>query len=401
MRIFLSYSSAQRPLAERINHQLQSEGHEVFFDREDLPAGETYGDRIRQAVERCDVFIFLVAPASVSQGSYALTELSFVENVPRPSAPAIIPVLAAPLPSLQLLPPLLAPLTLLEPQGDAVAEVAARVAQIAGRRARRRRLAGAAALAVVALLGGAFLFWRERVPPAPTAPPVVTTPPPVVEPPAPKPPAVPESQRARLVGMPTNQGWVVSFDIADPRVREIHYALDDAPSFVSTGFQMHRHPVTGLPLPQMQVQLPGTLGQSRMVSLKYTDGDGREHGPFRLPFDPKVEYVRFTRSVLGVTSWLAFREPAAGKLLASFSQLLSYKNAFREIRYSVDDESLSRSVRFTPDWSGRGAPGITDQDMLDVEIPPTSKSVAVRLIFIDGSESELKRISIRESGVSR
>lgn len=400
MRIFLSYASAQRPLAERINQLLQSEGHSVFFDREDLPAGETYGDRIREAVENCHAFIYLVGPESISPGSYALTELALVERLPRRRAPAMIPVLAAAIPSMDLLPPFLAPLTLLEPRGDPAAEVAAKVADIANRRSHRRWLQGAGVLAAAGLLALALQQWHAR-PPAPP-PPLVTVPEPKPElKPKSEPPAVAEADRARLVATPTNQGWLVTFDIAAPQVREIFYALDDAQKFTSTGFHAHRHPATGLPLPQQQIVLPGALGQTRTVSLKYTDGDGREHGPYRLPFDPRAEYVRAAKSELGMVAWLSFRENPRGKLRAYFTPLVSRKNAFREIRYSVDDESLAATLRFTADWSGRGSPGLLDSDVIDVEIPPAAKYVAVKLFYIDGSESELKRVLLSESEVAR
>ena len=404
MRIFLSYASVQRPLAERINQLLQSEGHSVFFDREDLPAGETYGDRIRVAVARCQVFIFLVGPDSVSAGSYALTELTFAEQLPRRRTPAMIPVLAAPIPSMDMLPPFLAPLTLLEPRGDAAAEVAAKVADIARRRLRRHAVLGAGALAVVGVVLAAALL-REQwlpaiVPPSAEEMPAAKLPPVADVAPTTRAP-IPEADRVRLIGVPSNGGWMVNVDIADRHVREIFYALDDDPNFTSTGTQSNRHPETGLPLPQMQILLPGALGEKRAVALKYTDGEGRARGPYRLTFDPKAEYVRFTKSVLNMTSWLAFREYPRGKLLVYFSHLISYKNAFSEIRYSVDDDTLSRKVTFTTDWSKRGPPGLADSDLVFTEIPMSAKSVSVKLYFIDGTESALKHFSILEAGVSR
>jgi hypothetical protein len=390
VRVFLSYASAQRPLAERINYLLQSEGHSVFFDREDLPAGDTYGERIRSAVEDCKVFIFLVSPDSVSPGSYALTELTFAERVPARRAPAILPVLAAPISSLKQLPPFLAPLTLLEPRGDTAAEVAARVAEVARRRLRRRSLLGAAVAALAGLVIAAALVLHQDVPPTPAQDAV-----------AEKRPQIAESERFQLSGMPGNSGWTVTFDIADPQVREIFYALDDEQTFVSTGFQSSRNPETGLPLPQQWIQLPGALGQKRDLSVKYIDGEGRERGPYRLQFDPKAEYVRFTKSVLGMTDWLAFSEYPQGRLLVYFTHLISYKNAFREIRYSIDDESLAHTVTFSPDWSGRGLPGILDSDLTYVEIPISAKFVAVKLYYIDGTESELKRFPISEETMIR
>ena len=51
MRVFLSYASEQRALAERTCRVLESEGSEVFFDRDDLKAGEAYGERMQPSVD--------------------------------------------------------------------------------------------------------------------------------------------------------------------------------------------------------------------------------------------------------------------------------------------------------------------------------------------------------------
>ncbi|MGH8719583.1 MAG: toll/interleukin-1 receptor domain-containing protein, partial [Burkholderiales bacterium] len=47
MKIFLSYSSEDHNLVEPITLALNGQGHDVFFDQEDLPAGEEYDQRIR------------------------------------------------------------------------------------------------------------------------------------------------------------------------------------------------------------------------------------------------------------------------------------------------------------------------------------------------------------------
>jgi hypothetical protein len=75
MNVFLSYSSSERDLAERLAYSLRNEGHSVFFDRTSLPPGEGYHLHIRSAIDRCNLFIFLISHESLSRGSYALTEL--------------------------------------------------------------------------------------------------------------------------------------------------------------------------------------------------------------------------------------------------------------------------------------------------------------------------------------
>jgi hypothetical protein len=145
--------------------------------------------------------------------------------------------------------------------------------------------------------------------------------------------------------------------------------------------------------------LPGA-SRELDVAVKYIDTAGREHGPYELRFDPKKAFVAETKQVLGMTSWISFREYPPGTLLAYFTHLLSYKNAFREIRYSLGDESLSKSLHFTPDWAG-AAPRLLDDDEIYVEIPLSTEFVAVKLFYIDGSESELKRFILAEVGVDR
>lgn len=129
MRLFLSYPSVQRPLAERLALALEAEGHEVFFDRHDLDPGEAFHARLREGVAQADAMVFLVTPESVRPGSYALTELDLArQRWPRPSG-HVLPVMLAPTPIADL-PPYLSTVTLLQPQGEPVADTVAAVARL-------------------------------------------------------------------------------------------------------------------------------------------------------------------------------------------------------------------------------------------------------------------------------
>lgn len=122
LNIFLSYASEQRPLAEDLCHRLQAAGHEVFFDREDLPAGRSYDDHIFQAVAACELFVFLVTPESVAAGRYTRTELKIASRRWPTPGWHVLPVLAAPTP-LDSVPSYLRALNLFEAEGNLVAEV--------------------------------------------------------------------------------------------------------------------------------------------------------------------------------------------------------------------------------------------------------------------------------------
>ena len=80
MKIFLSYSSRDTPVAKDINLALEGSGHQVFFDKSSLPPAGDYHARIRSGVDDSDAVVFLISPDSVKRGCYALTELKFAQN---------------------------------------------------------------------------------------------------------------------------------------------------------------------------------------------------------------------------------------------------------------------------------------------------------------------------------
>jgi hypothetical protein len=163
MKIFVSYASEYRKDADAISLALRQEGHSVFFDRDALPAGDAYHARIRSALESSGLFLFLVAPESVESSSYAMTELGVARNRwPNPSG-HVLPVVIKATP-IQDIPEYLKAVTFVEPKGNLVADVVARVYQLA-RMTRRRwlvRTIGAAVVLAVAV-GVAWMIFNSCV----------------------------------------------------------------------------------------------------------------------------------------------------------------------------------------------------------------------------------------------
>jgi len=122
MKIFLSYASEQRELAEAVQLGLRGQGHEVFFDHDALGVGSNYLTRIADEVQRSDLLVFLISPESVAQGRYTLSELDLARRRwPHPQG-RVMPVLAAPTPY-QAIPQYLKAVSVLEPKGNIVADV--------------------------------------------------------------------------------------------------------------------------------------------------------------------------------------------------------------------------------------------------------------------------------------
>jgi TIR domain/VHL beta domain len=171
MKIFLSYATPDKSMAESIAFSLRSRGHEVFLDRDDLPAGESYDQRIERAVSNSDIFIFLISPDSVAQGRYALTELKFARRKWNHPSGRVLPVMVRTTP-LQDVPSYLKAVTIMEPSGNVAAETSAAVDEIEQERrtfsvARRfvatlfaqRRYVVALGVLCAAAIASAFLLW--------------------------------------------------------------------------------------------------------------------------------------------------------------------------------------------------------------------------------------------------
>ncbi|MGD8657027.1 MAG: toll/interleukin-1 receptor domain-containing protein [Desulfobacterales bacterium] len=129
MKIFLSYASEEATKAEEIQLALTADGHDVFFDRTNLPAGGDYNTRIRTAIKESVGMIFLISPHSVEKGSYALTELKFAREKWRHPRGCVLPVMAEPT-DYDKIPVFLRAVTVLEPEGNIAAEVAAAVQRL-------------------------------------------------------------------------------------------------------------------------------------------------------------------------------------------------------------------------------------------------------------------------------
>src|SRR5262249_53122779 len=124
MKIFVSHASEDKAAAESITFSLRNRGHVVFLDRDDLPAGNTYDQRIENAIKDSDLFIFLISSSSLAQGRYTLTELALARRKwPNPNR-HILPIMTVKTP-FNVIPEYLKAVTILEPQGNITPETSA------------------------------------------------------------------------------------------------------------------------------------------------------------------------------------------------------------------------------------------------------------------------------------
>lgn len=133
MRVFLSYASEDRLVADQLRTALITEGHTVFQDHREISAGDAFHKRLRHEISKADLFVFLASVHSVSTHSYALSELVIAQSQwPNPEGR----VFSALLPSVSVdeLPGYVRAVSAVCPKGDFVAEVTAAIANISRKR---------------------------------------------------------------------------------------------------------------------------------------------------------------------------------------------------------------------------------------------------------------------------
>lgn len=89
--VFISYSTRDRPIADRIAEDLSRSGLRVFYDKELVP-GEAWGRRLEQQLRSAKYILVLLSPAYVSS-KWARRELEIAALSESEGEARIVPVL--------------------------------------------------------------------------------------------------------------------------------------------------------------------------------------------------------------------------------------------------------------------------------------------------------------------
>lgn len=123
MKIFFSFAEKDKDIIAQVVSKLRLQAHEVFFSKDTLPPGQPYDERIKAAVDKCDIFVFFISPESVSPGRYTLTELGYAKKRWYKPDGTVLPVMVRETPSSKI-DPYLSTLTYFETKGNFATEVA-------------------------------------------------------------------------------------------------------------------------------------------------------------------------------------------------------------------------------------------------------------------------------------
>jgi hypothetical protein len=190
-----------------------------------------------------------------------------------------------------------------------------------------------------------------------------------------------------LMATETAKGWQLNFQLADSKPKEIFYKLDGSGDFQSTGHMPVKNAQTGEEMVNPGVFLAGLAPGEHTLDVKYLDRTGKTNGPYSLKFDTRAEQLKNGKNAINtsVAPLINFTH-TAGQFRAFFVRMLFHGPIIKEIRYSIDSETLDKSFAFAPISRIQETP----TKVYEV-IPNDTKFVAVQVTYIDGTKSPLRK----------
>lgn len=99
MQLFISYARKDASSVNQLEQMLEANGHRVWYDQE-LHGGEPWWDGILTQIENCDVFIFVLSPASAASPA-CQTEYGYAQALSKPILPLMVEAAELPNPALR------------------------------------------------------------------------------------------------------------------------------------------------------------------------------------------------------------------------------------------------------------------------------------------------------------
>ncbi|MEP3277129.1 MAG: caspase family protein [Stappiaceae bacterium] len=185
-----------------------------------------------------------------------------------------------------------------------------------------------------------------------------------------------------------NTGWIANIAVPEA-AQSISYRIGNQGAFRQTPKNTYVDQRTGEKMPQTHFEMKPNTAPGP-IFVKYTDANGQENGPFEIMFNPGLELPTGDKNTLEQTStgWLSFRD-YDGKVLLYTTHLQSYACGIKEAYYGLDGASVSTKISINNCNTDNPHAVDTDNQDLYFSVPQTTKMVAVKLVYFDGTESEV------------
>ncbi|TIO72108.1 MAG: methyl-accepting chemotaxis protein [Mesorhizobium sp.] len=186
----------------------------------------------------------------------------------------------------------------------------------------------------------------------------------------------------------SNAGWSMTISLPEPATA-ISWRLGDSGPFTDTGLMAMNDQRTGKPMPNPSFELPDSIAATT-IAIKYLDIRGRETGPFDIRFDPDSALQQGNKQILDQfwTSWIAF-DASGNHGLVYFTQMLSFRCAIKEVRYSLNGTALDKEIKMPP-CDAKDPYAIPADYQPYFKVKDDVKSMAVQVTYTDGTKSPVR-----------
>ncbi|RWB19032.1 MAG: methyl-accepting chemotaxis protein [Mesorhizobium sp.] len=186
----------------------------------------------------------------------------------------------------------------------------------------------------------------------------------------------------------SNGGWSMTISLPEPATA-ISWRLGDSGPFTDTGLLATNDQRTGKPMPNPSFELPDSTAATN-IAIKYLDIRGRETGPFAIRFDPDSALQQGNKQILDQfwTSRIAF-DAGGNHGLVYFTQMLSFRCAIRQVRYSLNGTALDKEIKMPP-CDAKDPYAIPADYQPYFKVKDDVKSMAVQVTYTDGTKSPVR-----------
>ncbi|TGT60632.1 methyl-accepting chemotaxis protein [Mesorhizobium sp. M00.F.Ca.ET.170.01.1.1] len=198
----------------------------------------------------------------------------------------------------------------------------------------------------------------------------------------------PSRFRPTLTPTRSNAGWSMTISLPEPATA-ISWRLGESGPFTDTGLMAMNDQRTGKPMPNPSFELPDSTAATS-IAIKYLDIRGRETGPFDIRFDPDTALQQGNKQILDQfwTSWIAF-DASGNHGLVYFTQMLSFRCAIKEVRYSLNGTALDKTLAMPP-CDAKDPYAIPADYQPYFKVKDEVNSMAVQVTYTDGTKSPVR-----------
>jgi len=131
------------------------------------------------------------------------------------------------------------------------------------------------------------------------------------------------------------------------------------------------------------------------IEVKYLDRNDKSNGPYAFKFSTVEARIAVAKNALNAEkpAWVVFIPGPPRRLC--FPILLLYRPAIKEIRYSVNNESLDQTLKIKPTEKMMEIDDVPSLDQCIV-VPNETQFACLQVTYGDGTKSPLRKFAPEE-----